>query len=434
MIYRVLAILQIIIVGYILYKSIKKQGIAIFGDILKIMLFLWLGNIGLYNLQLSKYYSPTILINFTVLALCLFIYIAARKFELVEVDILNVMKFEDGYKSYKIYSIITTAIFLVALALFLININKYGLAILKEDKISKQRIDHYAGYIIYMLALVAQVKYILFRNRKKIFDGVLFLGSLGILVLTLNRGPIAYVVITIYIYELFKFVKVKKEMSKKKIWAVYGGFLLAIVAFIVFFGYIGDLRMEHVLARKGITIQEHYGISNMIPSSLVWIYVYLTSPLENAAFAIAHQGVGMTFFNNLFYPFIKLFANLIGQGDAYKQWLLSKGQYTPYLWDKIGLNAPSFIPDAMQDLGIFGVIIYLGIYVAIGWLAIYAIKKRKHFSSIGALILYANIVSIVLWSVFQNSLSIPILILNILAVIALELLIKFLFNKAKIIN
>lgn len=431
MTYRVLAIFQLLIMGYILYKSIKKQGMSLFGDILKIMFFLWLGNLALYNLQISKYYSPTILINITVLALCLCLYIASKKFELGERDVLNIIKIGENEKSYRMYSIITTGIFILASILFLINVNKYGLAILKDDKINKQRIDHYAGYVIYMLAFVAQVKYILFRNRKKILDCILCIGSMGILVLTLNRGPIAYVVIAAYIYELFRFVKQKKSMSKKKVYAVYGAFFIAFLAFVVFFGYIGDLRMENVLDRKGITIQEHYGISNMIPSSFVWIYVYLTSPLENAAFAIANQGVGMTFLNNLFYPFIKLFANIIGQGDAYKQWLLSKGQYTPYLWDKVGLNAPSFIPDAMQDLGIFGVTLYLAIYVAIAVLAIYAIKKRNKFSSVGALVLYANVVSIVLWSVFQNSLSIPILILNILLVLVIELG-NSIFNKKRV--
>lgn len=420
MIYRGLAIVQFFIIGYLLFKTMKKQGFCLFGDILKIMLFLWLGNIALYNLQLSKYYSPTLIINFTVMALCGFIFIMSKKFSIKKEDVFRLIDNNKFRRGHKVYSIVTTLIFLVALGLFLINVKKYGLAILSEDKIHKQRLDHYSGYIIYMLAFVAQVKYILFRNNKKIIEGIIGFLSIAILVLTLNRGPIAYVVITAYIYELFKFIKVKERLSKKKIYGIYGLFILAMLLFIFFFGYIGDLRMEHVLAKKNLTIQEHYGISNFIPSSFVWIYVYLTSPLENAAFAIANQGVGMTYFNNLFYPFIKFFANIVGQGDNYKQWLLSKGEYSPYLWEKIGLNAPSFIPDAMQDFGIFGVIIYLSIYVLIAVIAIYGIKRMDKISSVGALILYTNVLSMILWSVFQNSLSIPILILNIMMVVVIE--------------
>ena len=56
------------------------------------------------------------------------------------------------------------------------------------------------------------------------------------------------------------------------------------------------------------------------------------------------------------------------------------------------------------------------------------IKSRK-LTAIGSTIIYANILNMLLWSVFGNSLKIPVLILNIFFILFIELLIsKGVFN------
>ena len=430
--YKLLGGLQLGIVLYVFHRHIKRKDFCVFVDGIKIMMLLWLGNIALYNLQVSELYKPTIMINIVVGMISILMFIIARKISLTKLDVKNLISNFEISKYNKLYSYVTTGVFILASIIFLININKYGLAILGDNKIEKQRLGDYDAYIIYMLALVGQAKYILFRNTKKIHELGIFILSLGMLVLTLNRGPIAYVAITILIFEFFKFINNFGDFSKNKkitLGIILFGF---IVLCIWGFGYIGDLRMEGVLAQKGITINQHYRMPSWIPSSLVWVYIYLTSPLENAAFAIAAGGVDLTFLNKLFYPFIKLFNNLTGNGENYKMWLESRGQYEPYLWKEVGLNAKSFIPDAMQDLGVFGVAIYLVLYIGLIVFGIYVLKNRKRFSAIGAILIYTNIISIILWSVFQNSLSIPILILNIMFVVFIEGIINFIeFRKNK---
>lgn len=428
--YYFIGIIQLIVLTILLFKWYQKSGLSIFVDAIKLMIILWLVNIALYNLKLSSHYNPNLIMNIIVILICIVFFIGARKAFLVEDDILLSMEnLKSDKDNYLIYSVIINLVFIIAFITFWINAKKYGLAILSQNKINKQQMDHYSAYIVYMLVLCAQAKYILFRINKKILDLAVFLLSIGTLVLTLNRGPIAFILAAMYIYEIFSLIKVKNSISKKRLYMIYFALILSFIVFLQFFGYIGDMRMEYVLEHVyHRTMNEHYGMSEVIPTGFLWGYIYLTSPLENAAFSLINQSVHLTYFNNLFYPFIKFFTNIFGVGEEYKMWLTEKASYIPYLDDKIGLNVSSFIPEAMQDFGYIGVIVYVLIFLILAYLSIKMIKNRK-LTSIGSTIIYANILNMLLWSVFGNSLKIPVLILNIFFILFIEILInKGVFN------
>lgn len=414
--------LQLLIFGIVFFMGYKKQGLAIATDAIKIMAMLWLFNIGMYNLKLSGLYNPTWQINLIVMIICSVFLIVGLKEYITEDDVIYIVKdLKKDDKSARIYSSITNAIIVIALLLFLISVYKNGLAILDENKINKQELGHYSAYIIYMLAFCAQLKYILFRINKKTVDLLLFLVSIGTLVLTLNRGPIAFIVAAIYIYEIYNLINIRKDISKKKFITVMASLIVLLIVFLEFFGYIGDLRMEYVLENIiHKTINEHYEVPNWLSSGSLWSYIYLTSPLENASYSIINQSVDFTFFNNLLYPFIKLGANILGLGAVYKGWLIGRGGYSPYLQDSVGLNVSSFIPQAMQDLGYIGLIVYVLIYVGLAYFSIKLIKRKVKMSALGSIMISINIINILLWSVFDNSLQIPILILNILLCLVIE--------------
>ena len=365
-----IGVLQLLIFGSVLFVGYKKQGLAIVTDAVKIMAMLWLFNIGMYNMQLSGLYNPTWQINLVVMIICSIFLIVGFKSYITEKDVINIVRdLKDDKRSIKIYSNFTNVIIVIALLLFLVSVYKNGLAILSENKINKQQLGHYSAYIIYMLAFCAQLKYILFRINKKRIDLLLFLISIGTLVLTLNRGPIAFIVAAIYIYEIYNLINVRKNISNKKFIAMIATLVILLIVFLEFFGYIGDLRMKYVLENIfHKTINEHYQAPDWMSSGSLWSYIYLTSPLENASHSIINQSVDFTFFNNLLYPFIKLGANILGLGASYKVWIMGRVGYTPYLQDSVGLNVSSFIPQAMQDLGYIGLIVYVFIYVGIAYL------------------------------------------------------------------
>ena len=437
MIYFLIGLLQLAFLSMFIVKSFKRLGLAVLGDGIKIMAMLWLANIALYNMQFSDLYNPSWQINIMVLAIVLIFVIVSKKIYLTETDIIeNLEEIEKDKENYKLYNLIINLVFLIAVIVFCINVKKYGLAILSENKINKQPMDHYSGYIVYMLVLCAQFKYVIFRSYKRILDLCVLVISIGVLILTLNRGPIAFIVAAIYIYEIFNLVRIKNQISKRKLYLIFIVLISVFLVFLQFFGVMGDMRMEYVLENVyKTTINEHYGMSRFIPSGFLWGYMYLTSPLENAAYAIMNQTVEFTYFNNLLYPFVKLFANIFGFGDQYKEWLIEKQGYVPYLEGEVGLNVSSFIPEAMQDLGYLGLAVYIVLFILIAYFAVKLIRKKK-ITAIGSILIYINVLNILLWSVFGNSLKIPMLILNILFILFVEFLknkkiFKVIYSKIK---
>lgn len=413
--------MQLLVVFITVFYWINRNGLCTLVDQIKIMFILWGGAIGLYNLQLSSLYNPTVMVNVIVTVMCVAFFMMSRFKGVVMEDVRAVQRSDN--KIYgQVYFYICAAIFVVAAIVFAMDAKEYGLAILYPNKIEKQQLGHYGAYIIYMLVFVCQVEYILFRIFKEIKHVILAVASAGILFLTLNRGPIAFIFITVAVYEVFNFINYKESIGKKKRILVYCGFAAMIVAFIGFFGYIGNMRMEYVLENVyHRTLWEHYGVSQLVPTGLLWVYIYLTSPLENVAFALANESIGgFSFMSNLLYPFIKLGANVIGKGEEFKLWLMERGSYTPYLFDKVGLNAMSFIPNAFEDFGVLGFAIYLMIFMGLAYGSIVIFKSRKHFTPMGKFLLYTNITSVMLWSVFDNSLRITTLIINVGLVFFIE--------------
>lgn len=419
--YEVLAIIQILILVVFIISFNRKQGISFLVDQGKVMFILWISALILYNLRVSTLYNPNIYINIVVGAILVTFFLLSRKVLLEENDIKLVFSNFEERDHYKIYSRIADFIFIIATLVFIYNVYKHGLEILEANKVDKQEIDHYAGYIIYMLVLVSEIKYILFRRYKNVKDFLILLGSTSILFLTLNRGPITFLFITIGIYEVFNFINIKSTLSKKQVYLTYGLLASLVVVFIWFFGYIGNIRMEYAFEKVyKTTLWKHYGVNEMIPSGLVWVFLYLTSPLENVAFSLTNQVVNLTYFNNLFYPFIKLGATLLGKGEEYKAWVLTRATYIPHLEKTAGLNAASFIPDAFQDFGIVGFVVYLGIYLLIAYFSIKIIKSKIKITPITKMLIYTNTLSLLLWSVFTNSFRISILIINIMLLICIE--------------
>ncbi|MEG2289472.1 MAG: hypothetical protein RSA29_15090 [Clostridium sp.] len=422
--YEILAVIQLILFILVIRGFIRKRGIIFLVDQGKIMFMLWTIAIILYNFKFSSLYTPTMLINIIVISISLSFFALSKYISLEERDIDNMFSdFKDGKGKYKIYSTLSNLIFIAGLAMFSINVYKYGLAILADNKIDKQSLEHFATYVVYMLVLCGEIKYILYRNYKRKLDLAVLIGAVGILFLTLNRGPIAFMIITLGIYEVFNFINIKKTLTRKQIYLTYGGFFGVLLISICFFGYVGNLRMDFVLENVyNRTLWEHYGVSEVMPSSIIWVYIYLTSPLQNVAYSLANQVLlGHSFFANLFYPFVKFGANLIGQGDALKDWIVSKGVYIPQLQNEVGLNAMTFIPESFQDGGVFGFVVYLCIYLLLAYISIKIIKQKK-LSPMGKVLIYGNITSILLWSIFVNSFRIPILIMNIFLVLAVEFL------------
>lgn len=407
---------------YYIIRGIKIQGTSFWIDSNKIFVLIWITTLCLYDFKFSFLYNPTIEINIIVIVMSSVFVIASKSRSIKKDDIIKLFEGLKDKNKYKKYSRISNVIFAFGSITFLLNVAIFGLAIFSKNKINKQGMNHYSAYIVYMLVLCGQIKYILLRKFKKKSDLAVLIATVFILFLTLNRGPLVFIIVTVYIYEIANLICAKSSLTKKKIYLTLGIMVLGGFIFLFVFSYVGNMRMSYALGSVlHETLQEHYGMSKYVPKVFVWLYIYATSPLENVAYSIAHQDMQFTYFNNLLYPFIKFFANIVGYGDVYKNWLMSRVTFTPYLDSKVGLNVSSFIFDALKDFSYIGIVLYVGIYFALTYYSISLINRRKTFSSIGTLIIYSNVFIILILSIFENSLKVPVPLLNLILIFLVEL-------------
>lgn len=389
------------LIVFLLYliKSIKQNGFKFIFNPNHIMIITWSLVGFLYNLALTYLYYPSIIINL-LLSMIILTYCIMDNIIKTDIKNIKVTKYIDYEILKKDRRFTIVLLFLASFALYL-TYQSYGFVIFNENKINKQQLKF--GYFIFFSVLSGQISYINLRKNFNFKDVAIFIVSVLILIITLNRGPIFYIITSMILYE----IKNSKKINSKVI--------LFIILFVFLMGYIGDLRLKYVLENIYFkSLKDLYLMKVNLPNSLIWIYIYITSPLENARYAIENITLKKyTMFNQLFYPLIKFIANLFGKGNIYKEYVVSNTTYYPYLDNVCGLNVSSFIYTAFEELNIIGFLVYLVMYLLISFISI-KILNNKNINVDDKIILYSNIVQILLWSIFVNSFAIGTNLLNII--------------------
>lgn len=396
------AVLLIILVIYI-YINYKKNGFFAFLDISKIAFILWMLVLALYDLGLSTLITPKPLINIVALMIILnFALVGAlvSKIPLYLKQLSNNIGNQYIPKTYKIFIYFYFALGLLA---FIVTFKTYGFTIFNQNKISRTEISY--GYFYNALVVCVLFFYFVFRLQKsvvhKMWQLIMFVVVMTMLMCLLNRGSLLYIGVGICIIEAIVYYKKKNSnyLSKKVI--IVG--VLALLGFIYLFGYIGEMRYEYVGKYiYKVTYVERYGFKKGFPSGFGQLYMYLTSPLENFSYIIEHSKVdNYTLFANLFYPFIKVFADMVGQGELFVNWIANTYELTPVLWGKAGLNVMSFMADAYQDFRYLGIAVYLLCYDVEIIMARNILKSKM--LGVSKVIIYSLMIQLIIWSPFDNS-------------------------------
>lgn len=394
--------LLIILVAYI-YMNYKKSGFFIFLDISKIALIIWMLVLALYDLGLSTLIKPNSLINMVVLMIILnfaFVGVLVRKTPLYLKQLSNNIDNQYIPKTYKMFIYFYFALGLLA---FIVTFKTYGFTILNQNKISRTEISY--GYLYNALVVCFLFFYFIFRFQKnivkKLWQFIMFIVVMAMLICLLNRGNLLYIGVGIVIIEAMVYYQKKNDvfLSKKVIVLV----VLALLGFIYLFGYIGEMRYEYVGKYiYKVTYVERYGFKKGFPSGFGQLYMYLASPLENFSYIIEHSKVdNYTMFANLFYPFIKVFADMVGYGDLFVNWIANTYELSPILWEKAGLNVMSFMADAYQDFRYLGIAVYLLFYDIEIIMARNVLKSKM--LGVSKVIIYSLMIQLIIWSPFDNS-------------------------------
>lgn len=400
---KVLGVAELTLLLIYLLRQHKKYGYFVFLNIRKLAFSFWLGAFGLYNLGISSLLQPDIPINILgFLIIGNFAVMAGMKTK-TESRMEAVAEGVAGESFPGRY--IKCVYFLLAggILSFVLSFVNYGFTLFHQNKIN--RTELVLPYLYNSIVVCSIFLYYLFRTNgtflRKGCRLLVFAISVFMLLCMLNRGNIIFIFTAVLILELFLYF----SRTKKKYISLKGVVLVsAFLASAVFmFGVVGDMRFETV-SREVYHMRyvELYGLSPEFPFGLGQLYMYLVSPLENMSHVLMEQEVThYTFFCNLFYPGIKLIANLIGKGGVFSEWLSGQYEIYPYLQPRAGLNVMSFMADAYQDLGIAGIVVYLAFYDFI----LVAADKVLHSKMYGIskTIIYSFMIQIVLWGIFTNS-------------------------------
>lgn len=377
---------------------IKNEGVLFLFNYARLGFVIWILGLGLYNLSLSSLYHPDLLINIAGTAVILNFALLMKLLPNESGKLIEICRsIKRPKRGFLVALYFSLALGIVA---FLKNYNAGLLRFFISNK--GMRADISLSYFFHMLVVVSIGFYILFREekrkRKKIWYFIICVLSIFLEYTNLARGPLVFWAVGILFYEIFRFVIKRGSYKITAKQTLVFIFLSAVIVFL--FGVIGDVRTSEIF---GTTASSYYRMPDNFPSGFTWIYVYITSPLENLRYSLSNDVVTeYAFFNKLFYPIIKFIANIIGQGSNYANYVNSLNSVSPYLWSTVGLNMSTFMASAYLDAHIIGIIVYLIIYDFIG-VFYHKIVLNKKINNISKIIILPLLLQIPVWSIFTNS-------------------------------
>ena len=400
---RLLGFLELSILILYIAENYNKHGYLYFVDISKVAFIMWLFAYGLYNIHISTLLKPSIEINIIGLVIIFNFWIMSN-YKLKIRDSIQLVANELENENYN--KKCTTGfgfLFILGVIAFCVTYLKFGFTIFQNNKINRTELAF--GYFynalvvcaVYYLYMIAKKN----KNNEKVKYGILEIITLLMLVCLLNRGNFIMIfmgALVIFIFMFYSKTK-KKYLAKKTLIFIGTGIILITMAF----GIIGNVRFETVSREVyHISYVELYGFDKNFPSGLGQIYIYITSPLENMSDVIKNQNINeYTWFANLFYPVIKVVADLIGKGEMFVNWINASYDIFPVLKSSTGLNVMSFMADAYQDGGYIGIIIYLILYDTI---IIFSSKVlRSKLYGLSKVLIYGLLLQLIIWSVFSDS-------------------------------
>ena len=420
------AFIWIIVFILICYNWYQDDGVLFFLDLNRIGMMIWSLGTGLYDFALSDLYHPSLLINaVSLIVFVIFWFFASNSRK--DVSLLKECFGELKIPNNIIYWFFLALIAILAFFAFKANADAGQLRGLSNN--AGMKVDFKGGYFYRLSVPIAICFYLVGRMAKqklaKIFSLLLFVAFLYFTACDLSRGPIVWILTGCLLFELLLYVKRtgKTKVSGKTFLLLVGVFVAVVFAF----DYFGSIRTATLFS----SVSSQYKMNVDVPDGFTWLYIYISSPLENARYALDNIVVKTpTFGAHLFYPFIKLFSNFLGFDTTFSSWLGSSTVVYSYMATDPGLTVGSFLMDAFQDFSILGIVIYPLFYGLVS-LLVKAMLNWQRFSSLTKLITYSLAIQGPLWSIFDDTVFSGPLWVCAFAVIAIDLLTTFFTTRTR---
>lgn len=423
-------ILWFAFLGLCCYRWYREDGVSLFFDVNRIAAIIWSFGLALYDLELSRLLHPDILMNIIGIIIVA-IFIGFECFNTRDQVLLGEC-FTDLRIPNNIYYWIMFGILMVAcLCAFAVNVTSGNIRGLSDNP--GKTIEFAFGYIYRLSVPIALACYISARLLRRWPSKLLMFASFAIFSLvtaaSLDRGPIVWLLTGIAVYELFTYSKRigKLTLSVRSM-------ILIVMLFVIVIWAFDSFGSTRVTSQGILSVSDHYQMNVDIPDGFTWVYIYITTPLENARFALEEINVGdLTFGGKLFYPLIKFLANLIGQGDAYSGWIQAHTTVYAYLEPVAGLTVGTFLLDALQDFSYLGVVLYPLMY-GVMTILFKTILRTQRLSSFTKVITYALVFQETLWSIFDNTVLFGPVLVCVAVFVAIDLFATFIASKKMVCN
>lgn len=420
------AITWLVFLVVICFVWYQDDGILFFLDFNRVGMIIWCLGTGLYDLALSDLYHPNILINvvsiITVGVFWLF-EVTSRK----DLPLLKACFSEIKIPNNIFYWIMLGTLSCLAFYAFKTNADAGMLRGLSNNP--GMKVDFEGGYLYRLSVPVAICFYIVARCTKgkclKLCFFVLFCAFVYFTACDLSRGPIVWILTGCLLFELLRYVNStgQAKLSGKTLLLLTGVFVVVVFAFDSF----GSMRTVSLFS----SVSSQYQMKVNIPDGFTWLYIYISSPLENARYALENIAVlTPTLGGHLFYPFIKFASNLFGLDSSFTVWLSSNQSVYSYMAIDPGLTVGSFVMDAYQDFSILGIVIYPLFYGLVS-LLVKDMLSWQRLSTLTKLVVYSLAIQGPLWSIFDDTVFSGPLWVCAFAMIAIDLLTSFLTIKAR---
>lgn len=421
------ALIWLIVTVLLCVDWYEKDGILFFLDLNRIGMIIWCFGTGLYDLGLSDLYHPDFLINaISFVVVCIFWVF--ESISQADVVVLRRLFSELKLPNNVFYWIALALIAFASFAAFKVNADAGMLRGLSDNP--GMVVEFQGGYLYRLTVPVAIVFYFAGRLAKqkllKVMSFALFATFFYFTACDLSRGPILWILTGCLLFELLNYVHKtgKIKITGKTFLLLCASFFAIIFAFDSF----GSIRTASLFS----SVSSQYQMNVDVPDGITWIYIYISSPLENARHAVENLTVTTpTIGCCLFYPFIKLGANLFGLDSGFVAWLESSKTVYSYMATDPGLTVGSFLIDAYQDFSFLGIAVYPAFYGLVS-IVVKKMLSWKKLSSLTKLVIFALAIQEPLWSIFDNTVFSGPLWVCAFAMIAIDLFTTFMTNDTRI--
>lgn len=204
--------------------------------------------------------------------------------------------------------------------------------------------------------------------------------------LVMSRAVLLWAIVEILcVYFLLNRINLKKVLS----------ITVFVVAFIILFGIIGDNRAnkgDNPFNTDNFINEKYTTIGEKLPTGFVWVYLYITTPINNIVLNIDHLDPKYDFR----YSTVALFPTIIRD-----QIFSPNDKYSVELENE-AFNGSSYFANYLHDFGVAGTIVFVAFLQFISVCVFFSAKSGK----IGSAIAYSAVFYSIMTSVaFDNFIS-----------------------------